>query len=236
MDDDRDRHRAVDARRDVFTELMATAIGNVQVRAELKASRSRIVEATDRERRRVVRDLHDGAQQRLVQKVIILKMAQDALRSGNGEAEPLVSEALGQATEVNAELRDLVSGILPAALTRGGLRAGVDALVSRIGLPADVDVGADRFPSRIEAGAYFVLAEALTNVIKHAHADRVAVTASAADGMLRLRVRDDGIGGASADGNGLVGIEDRVAALGGSVRIDSPPGRGTVVEAVLPLP
>jgi signal transduction histidine kinase len=219
-----------------FTELMATAIANLQARAERDASRARIVEATDLERRRVVRDLHDGAQQRLVHTVVTLKLAEQALEAGDGEARSLVAEALDNAGRANAELRELAHGILPSALTRGGLRAGVDALVSRIDVPVHVDVAPGRYPPGIEASAYFVLAEALTNVIKHARAERADVKASATGGGLHLQVRDDGVGGASPDGHGLIGVEDRVTALGGRLRIDSPPGRGTVVDAVLPLP
>jgi signal transduction histidine kinase len=225
-----------EARMAQFTELMATAIANVHARAERDASRARIVDATDQERRRVVRDLHDGAQQRLVHTVVTLKLAARALEAGDDDAPTLVAEALDHANQANAELRELAHGILPAALTRGGLRAGVEALVSRIDLPVSVAIPSDRYPPGIEATAYFVLAEALTNIIKHARAARADVKASVADGVLNLQVRDDGVGGASADGNGLVGVEDRVTALGGALLIESPPGAGTVVEARLPLP
>jgi signal transduction histidine kinase len=225
-----------EARMHQFTELLAIAIANLHARAERDASRARIVEATDLERRRVVRDLHDGAQQRLVHTVVTLKLAERALDRGDGDARSLVTEALAQANRANAELRELAHGILPAALTRGGLRAGVDALVSRIDLPVDVDVTGERYPPGIEASAYFVVAEALTNVLKHARAERAAVTASAAGGVLHLQVRDNGVGGASPEGHGLTGVEDRVTALGGTLDVDSPPGRGTLLEALLPLP
>jgi len=218
-----------------FTELVATAISNMQARSDLAASRARIVEAADEERRRVVRDLHDGAQQRLVHTIVTLKLAQRAFKGGDGEPESLVGEALDYAELGNAELRELAHGIHPSALTRGGLRAGVDALVSRIDLPVTVDVAGGRCPSAIEASAYFVVAEALTNVIKHARARQAQVTASVAAGVLSVEVRDDGVGGADPDGDGLVGLDDRVAALGGRLRIHSPPGEGTLIAATLPL-
>jgi len=133
------------------------------------------------------------------------------------------------------ELRELAHGILPAVLTRGGLRAGVDAFVSRLDLPVEVDVPAERFPAEIEASAYFIVAEALTNVVKHAHAERAEVTASVHDGVLQVEVRDDGIGGTDPGGHGLVGIGDRANALGGRLEIESPAGGGTLLAATLPL-
>jgi signal transduction histidine kinase len=219
-----------------FTELMATAIANLHARSELDASRARMVAAADQERHRVVRDLHDGAQQRLVHTVVTLKLAQRALDIGDGSLRPLMAEALEHANEANAELRELAHGILPAALTRGGLRAGIDALVSRMDLPVTVEIAGARYPSGVEASAYFVVAEALTNILKHARAGHAHVRTSEDEGELRLEVRDDGVGGASAEGPGLVGVEDRVSALGGRLRIVSPAGEGTLVEATLPLP
>jgi signal transduction histidine kinase len=135
----------------------------------------------------------------------------------------------------NAELRELAHGIHPAILTHGGLSAGVEAVVSRLDLPVEVDVPAERFPAEIEASAYFIIAEALTNVVKHAGARHAEVRACAEDGTLSVEVRDDGSGGADPDGHGLVGIRDRVTALGGRVEIQSPAGGGTLVVATLPL-
>jgi signal transduction histidine kinase len=149
-------------------------------------------------------------------------------------AESLLAEALDHAEQGNAELRELAHGILPSVLTRG-LRAGIDSLVSRLGLPVDVDVTSTRLPPEIEASAYFIVAEALTNVIKHSRASRAGVTAAVDSGTLSVEVRDDGIGGADPEGHGLVGISDRVAALGGRLRMDSRLGRGTVLAAELPL-
>jgi signal transduction histidine kinase len=183
----------------------------------------------------VVRDLHDGAQQRLVHAIVTLKLAQRAFRAGDGKAESLVGEALQHAQQGNAELRELAHGILPAVLTRGGLRAGVDALVTRLDVPVHVDVPADRLQAEIEASAYFIVAEALTNVGKHSQATHAEVRASIDDGLLRLDIRDDGSGGADPGGHGLVGMNDRVTALGGRLAIESPKGGGTRVTATLPL-
>ena len=219
-----------------FAGLLETAIANADSRDQLTASRARLLTAADEARRRVVRDLHDGAQQRLVHTIVTLKLAQQAFQENDGKAESLVGEALEQAEQGNAELRELAHGILPAVLTHGGLRAGVDAVVARLDLPVRVDVPAERFPAEIEASAYFIVAEALTNVVKHSHAGHAEVTASVEDGMLRVEVRDDGIGGADPDGHGLVGMGDRVTALGGRLKIESPAGGGTLVAATLPLP
>jgi signal transduction histidine kinase len=218
-----------------FTELVATAISNIQARSDLAASRARIVAATDQERRRVVRDLHDGAQQRLVHTVVTLKLAREALDEARDTGPALVTEALDQAERATSELRELAHGILPAVLTHGGLRAGVEALASRMPVPVTTDVSVDRLPSAVEATAYFVIAEALTNVAKHAGAERAAVAAHAEQGMLRVLVRDDGVGGAQPDGSGLLGLGDRLAVLHGRLRLESPAGAGTVVEATIPL-
>jgi signal transduction histidine kinase len=219
-----------------FTELVATAIANAENRAALTASRARIVAAADESRRGIERDLHDGAQQRLVHAVIVLKLVQRALAQADANVGELVAEALRHAEEANAELRELAHGILPAALTRGGLRAGVEALVSRVSLPVSVDVSVDRLAAGVEATAYFVVSEALTNTVKHASATRAEVTARVEDGELRVEVSDDGVGGARGDPTtGLGGLEDRVAALGGRLVLESPHGEGTRVCAQLPV-
>jgi signal transduction histidine kinase len=218
-----------------FAALVATAISNLQARAELAASRARIAAAAHDERRRVVRDLHDGAQQRLVHTVITLKLAKQALDQGGDDGPELLDEALGQATQAMAEVRELAHGILPAVLTRGGLRAGIAALGSRSPVPVEIDVSVDRLPAPVEATAYFVVAEALTNVAKHSSAGHAVVVARIEDGMLRVDVRDDGVGGASLDGTGLVGLQDRVEALGGTITIDSSVGSGTCVVVTLPV-
>jgi signal transduction histidine kinase len=224
-----------ESRLESFTELVATAISNIDARNEVAASRARIVAAADDERRRVVRDLHDGAQQRLIHTVITLKLARRALQHDDDAAPSLVMDALDQAQRATAELRELAHGILPAVLTRGGLRAGVDALASRMPVPVEVAVSVDRLPAAVEATAYFVVAEALTNVAKHSRAGSSAVMASVEGGTLRLEVRDDGVGGARRDGSGLLGLADRLAVLDGQLRIESPADRGTLVAADIPL-
>jgi signal transduction histidine kinase len=217
-----------------FTELMATAIANADSRDQLTASRARLVSAGNEARRRVVRDLHDGAQQRLVHTIITLKFAQRSLEDG-GEVAPLVVEALEHAEQADEELRELAHGILPAALTGGGLRAGIDAVVARLDLPVHVEVPARRFPAEIEANAYFIVAEALTNVVKHSHAEHAGVRAYAEDEHLHVEVHDDGVGGVDPDGSGIVGLSDRAAALGGRLTVKCPDSGGTLVAVTLPL-
>jgi signal transduction histidine kinase len=199
------------SRLEKFSALVGTAIANIDARSALSASRARIVAAADEERRRVVRDLHDGAQQRLVHTTIMLKLAQRALERDAADAPSLVGEALDHAQRATHELRELAHGILPAALTAGGLQAGVDALASRMPMPVQVEICPDRLSAAIEATAYFVVAEALTNVVKHAHAATAAVAVRVEDGTLRVEVRDDGIGGVRPEGSGLQGLGDRLA-------------------------
>jgi PAS domain S-box-containing protein len=219
-----------------FAGLLETAIANADSRDQLDASRARLVTAADEARRRLVRDLHDGAQQRLVHTIVTLKLAKRALGTHDGEAGQLVGDALEQAERSNRELRELAHGVLPAVLERGGLRAGVDAFVGRLDLPVRLDVPAQRFPAEIEASAYFIAAEALTNIVKHAQAEHAEVSVSVQNGALHVQVRDDGIGGADPAGHGLVGLGDRATALGGRLHIESPPGGGTRLAATLPLP
>ena len=220
-----------------FAELLGTAIANADIRDQLTASRARLVTAADDARRRVVRDLHDGAQQRLVHTIVTLKLAQRAFRDGDQDhrAQPLVGEALEQAERSNAELRELAHGILPPVLTRGGLRAAVDTVVERIDLPVEVEITRDRLPPEVEASAYFVIAEALTNVMKHSQATTAKVRASVSDGSLFIEVRDDGTGGADPSGRGLVGMKDRMTAFGGRLEVESPADGGTLITATLPV-
>jgi signal transduction histidine kinase len=226
----------MEARLGSFTELVAAAIANAESRAALAASRTRIVTAADESRRRIQRDLHDGAQARLVQAVIVLKLSLRAMSNDETNAAELVAEALRHAEQANAELRELAHGILPAALTQGGLRAGVNALTSRVSLPVKVDVRVERLPAGVEATAYFVVSEALTNVVKHARAAGAEVIARVDDRTLVVDVRDDGVGGARGDhGGGLEGLEDRVSALDGRLVVESPRGGGTRVCALLPV-
>jgi len=218
-----------------FAQLLDTAIANADSRDQLTASRARLVTEADEARRRVVRDLHDGAQQRLVHTIVTLKLAERALRDTDGDAASLVGEALEHAQRGNAELRELAHGLLPSALTHNGLRGGVDAVAARLDLPVEVDVPPQRFPAEIERSAYFIVAESLTNCVKHADARQALVRVVVDDGTLHVEVRDDGVGGADPDGRGLIGLRDRATALGGRLDIDSPPGGGTVVDATLPL-
>jgi signal transduction histidine kinase len=226
-----------EARLGDFTELVAMAIANAESRAAVAASRARIVAAADESRRRIERDLHDGAQQRLVHTVIVQQLALRALHNGDANVGELMAEALEHAEQANYELSELAHGILPSVLTREGLRSGVQALVSRMSLPVSVDVAVERLSAGVEATAYFVVSEALTNVVKHARANAAAVTARVDGGVLQLEIRDDGVGGAHVrDSTGLHGLEDRVSALDGRLIVESPPGQGTRVSAALPLP
>jgi signal transduction histidine kinase len=228
--------REAETRMAEFAELVATAIANANSREELIASRARVLGAADEARRRVVRDLHDGAQQRLVHAIIGLKLAQRALVADPAKAKPLIADAIMHAEQANVELRELAHGTFPAILAQGGLEAGVDALTSRLRVPVKVEVATPRLAPGIEASAYFIIAEALTNVVKHSHAQEAEVSAHVNDGHLQIEVRDNGIGGAQADGTGLRGLEDRVVALGGEFRVQSAPGAGTVVAATIPIP
>ena len=215
--------------------LVDTAIANAHSRDQLTASRARVITAADEARRSVVRDLHDGAQQRLLHAIITLKLAQRSQRDDPGQAESLLAEALDHAERSNLELRELAHGILPAVLTRGGLADAVDSLVARLDLPIHMDVPPTRLSPEIESSAYFVVAEALNNVVKHSRAASAEVTANVEGRTLTVVVRDDGVGGADPDGYGLLGIADRVAALGGRLKIESPRGAGTVLTATLQL-
>jgi signal transduction histidine kinase len=183
----------------------------------------------------VVRDLHDGAQQRLIHTIITLKLVLHALDRDPATARARITEALGHAENATHELRELSHGIMPAVLTRGGLCAAVEALASRSPVPVDIDVSVGRLPPTIEATAYFVVAEAFTNVSKHARATCAAVTARVEGHSLQLAVRDDGIGGARPAGSGLVGLRDRLAVLDGHLRVENPADGGTLVAAEIPL-
>ncbi|MDA0158712.1 AAA family ATPase [Solirubrobacter ginsenosidimutans] len=220
---------------DQFAKLLETAIANADSRDQLIASRARLLAAGDEARRRVVRDLHDGAQQRLINATLTLKLAQRALQSADAEAVSLVGEALEAVEQGNEEIRELAHGMHPVALTRGGLHAALSAIAARLDVPVDMDIPDERFPAEIEASAYFIVAEALTNTVKHAQATRAQVSVSVEHGLLRAEIRDDGIGGADQHGHGLVGMSDRVAALRGRFALTSPPGAGTLIVATLPI-
>ena len=218
-----------------FTELVATAISNAQSRAELAASRARAIAAADESRRRIQRDLHDGAQQRLVTTILNLKLATARLEQTNHPAAEIVNDALESANHADADLRELVRGIMPAALRHGGLRAAVRSLLRQIALPVSMEVMPDRLPTHVETTAYFVVAEALTNAVKHARATGANVRAAVRQGALELEIRDDGAGGADPrHGTGLTGLADRVESVDGTITIASPPGIGTTIAVQLP--
>ena len=219
-----------------FTELMATAISNVQARDRLHASRARIVTAGDEARRRIQRDLHDGAQQRIVASVIDLQLADERFESDPESARKRVRSALQSLEAGLEELRELAAGLHPRILTRGGLHPALDALAVRCQVPVTIAVSTSRYPSQLEAAAYFVVAEALANVAKHAQARRAKVEVEETDGDLLISIEDDGVGGADpSNGTGLRGLADRAEALGGQLRVQSVVGSGTLLTASLPL-
>jgi signal transduction histidine kinase len=205
---------------------------------QVRASRARIVEAGDAERRRLERDLHDGAQQRLVTLSLALGMARDRATEADPELGSLIESASKEAREALTELRELARGIHPAVLTETGLTGAIQALAERSPVATTITaVPEGRFPAAIEATAYFVVSEALANVAKHARAGCAQVTIRKLAGRLLVEVSDDGMGGArAAGGSGLRGLADRVASVGGVLQVDSPPGRGTRLEAEIPCP
>jgi PAS domain S-box-containing protein len=208
-----------------------------RLRAEaIHASRARIVQATLDERRRLGRDLHDGAQQRLINVIFALQAA--GRTASDVESRRAIEEALEETQLAIKDLRDLASGLDPSVLAHRGLTAAITSLTSRTPVPVVLDISAERFSPVIESTAYFVVAEALANVAKHAEASEASVTIAVRAGRLCITVADDGRGGAVADrssGSGFAGLEDRVAAVGGTLRIESPTGEGTRVLAALPL-
>jgi GAF domain-containing protein len=219
-----------------FTELAGTAIANAEAQEALAASRARIVAAADEARRRIERDLHDGAQQRLVTLALRLRAARSA-SSGPAGLAPLLGEVADGLETALAELREIARGIHPAALTDGGLGPALKALARSCAIPVDLRLQVrDRPPEPVEIAAYYVVCEALTNTVKHASASSAEVEVVLSDGVLRVRVRDDGRGGADfGHGSGLIGLRDRVEALGGRILLHSPPGKGTALEVYLPV-
>jgi signal transduction histidine kinase len=220
-----------------FAELVTAALANVVAREQLAASRARIVETGDEERRRLGRDLHDGAQQELVGAVISLRLAQRRLAQDPDEARELVAEALEHMESGIRDLRELAAGIHPSVLTDRGLSAALEALASRSPLPVELaQLPPERLPAPVETSAYFVVAEALTNAAKHARCSHVHVGVRAENGSAIVEVHDDGVGGADPSaGSGLRGLADRVSALGGSLEIESRAGEGTTVRARIAL-
>jgi PAS domain S-box-containing protein len=222
-----------------FTELIATAVANATARSELLAARRRVIEAADAARERLTRDIHDGAQQKLVNSLINLQLAEDKWSSNPSRARELVELSVAE-TEAGIEaLRDLAAGIHPAILSDMGLGAALDELAARLPIPVLLEVANLELPASLKASVYFFCSEALTNVIKHAAASSACVGIAARDGLLTVEVRDDGIGGAEigVGGSGLVGLNDRLAALDGTLELSSPHGgAGTTLTACIPLP
>jgi signal transduction histidine kinase len=216
-----------------FAELVTAALANVDAREQLAASRARIVEAGYEERRRLGRDLHDGAQQEFVGAVISLKLAQRRWGQAPDEARELVSEALEHMQSGIHDLRELAAGIHPSVLTDRGLSAALETLAMRSPMPVEIgQVPPGRLPGPVETSAYFVAAEALTNAAKHSGCSHVYVSVQIENGSATVEVHDDGVGGADPSaGSGLRGLADRVSALGGRLEIESPAGEGTTVRA-----
>ena len=220
-----------------FTELVATAVGNAESRAELAASRARIVAAADQTRRRIERDLHDGTQQRLVSLGLELRLAQSMVPAGLPELETEIGRVADELNGAVEDLREIARGIHPAILSEGGLGPALRTLARRAAIAVELDMAAmARLPEPIEVAAYYVCSESLTNATRHAHASVVRVAVEERDDSLHLSIRDDGAGGADlARGSGLIGLRDRAAALGGSLQVSSPPGEGTLIGVQLPL-
>jgi signal transduction histidine kinase len=236
--DARPYHLPADAEQRIstFAQLITDALANTDAREQLAASRARILKAGDEERRRLGRDLHDGAQQQLVSAVISLQLAQKRWND-RGRARQLVDDALEHAQAAIGDLRELAAGIHPSVLTDRGLHAALETLGSRAPVPVELITQLpDRLPMSVETTAYFLVAEALTNVGKYARASRASVTVRVAGDELDIEVLDDGVGGANpASGSGLRGLADRVAALQGTLDVSSPPGRGTRIHARIAL-
>jgi signal transduction histidine kinase len=220
-----------------FTDLVATAISNLEAWSDLAASRARIVEATDQTRRRFERDLHDGVQQRLVSLTLELRGAEAVALPESVDLRTQLSQVGDGLTGVLDDLRELSRGIHPAILSEGGLGPALRALARRSAVPVELDVSVQqRLADRVEVAAYYVVSEALANAAKHAHASLAQVRVEAGNGVLALRIRDDGIGGADpARGSGLIGLTDRVEALGGKIAVASPAGQGTSLQVELPV-
>jgi signal transduction histidine kinase len=220
-----------------FCELAGTAIANAEAKAALTASRARIVAACDATRRRIERNLHDGAQQRLVSLALDLRAAEAALPPETGGVAHQLDEVAAGLDDVLGELREIGHGLHPAILAESGLGPALKMLARRSAVPVRLGVQVEgRLPEPVESAAYYIVAEALTNAAKHAQATAADVRVTARDGVLHVRVRDNGRGGADfGHGSGLLGLKDRAEALGGRLRLDSPVGAGTALETELPL-
>jgi signal transduction histidine kinase len=220
-----------------FTELAGTAIANAEAQAALAESRARIVATADATRRRIERNLHDGAQQRLVSLALELRAAEAAAVAGSGDLAPELDRVAAGLDDVLEDLREIARGLHPAVLAEGGLAAALKTLARRSAVPVSLDVQVGRrLPDPVETAAYYTVAEALTNTAKHGRATTADIHVAERDRSLHLRVHDNGSGGASfSHGSGLVGLKDRAEALGGRLDLRSPPGAGTTLDITLPL-
>jgi GAF domain-containing protein len=220
-----------------FTELAATAISNAQAREELAASRSRAVVAADETRRRLGRELHDGVQQRLASLALTLRMAEVVLPHGSDELGSVLSQAATQLQEVFQELQAMARDLHPSILSQGGLAPALRMICNRSTVPVELDLDVDRrLPDPVETAAFYIVSAGLANAVKHAPTSTVRVGVKLTDRSLRVDVRDDGVGGADVTReSGLVGLRDRVAALGGTITVVSPPGDGTAIVAEVPI-
>jgi signal transduction histidine kinase len=219
-----------------FAELVALALASAQARQELIESRARIVHAGDEARRKLERDLHDGAQQRLVSLAISLRVAGDVMNADAARGRQLLDHARAELDQAIADLRELARGIHPAVLTERGLAAAVALLCARSRVPVDANVTHERLAPAVEAAAYYLVAEALTNMARYSGAASASVTVNRAGDQVTVEISDDGCGGADpAGGSGLRGLLDRVEALDGRLEIESPEGRGTRVRAQFTL-
>jgi PAS domain S-box-containing protein len=220
-----------------FADLVSTAIANAVTRSELIASRARIVAAADEGRRRLERDLHDGAQQRLIALALQTRLAEGSVPPGMQALKGQLGDIVSALSGVSADLQEISRGIHPAILSKGGLGPALKTLARRSAVPVTLDLEIDRrLPDSVEVGAYYVVSEALTNAAKHSRATEVGLSGQAKDHTLSLSIHDDGIGGADVGkGSGLLGLKDRIEALGGRMRIKSPPGGGTSLDVTIPL-
>jgi signal transduction histidine kinase len=219
-----------------FAELVALALASADARAELSRSRARLVATSDTERRRLERNLHDGAQQRLVTLALSLRLAEARIDSDPEAARELMAAASEELDLALGELRELARGIHPGMLTGRGLGPALESLTERAPIPVHLEIETDRLDEAVEVAAYYVVAEALANAIRYADADSVDVRVERRDGSLHVEVADTGRGGADPDGGtGLRGLVDRVETLGGHLSVESAPGSGTRVRAELPV-
>ena len=219
-----------------FGELVSLAVASAQARADLVASRARLVKAGDEQRRKLERNLHDGAQQRLVSVALMLRLARAQLDPDQSRTADMLDEASRELATGLGELREIARGLHPAVLASHGLERALATLSARLSVPVEIDAPRERLPEHIEATAYYIVSEALTNVVRHAEASHAQVSVRRDGDLVRIEISDDGRGGADpSGGTGIFGLRDRAEAAGGTLSVISPPGAGAVVTATLPL-